>query len=112
MAVYLAFATTILAGLLCGVAILRLRRQAHNDARRFALFSMWASMAFLPILFAWVVFAAASAIGPESKATLLARGISAAMNCGILDIPVGLTSLIVWLVARARHSRSARDEIV
>jgi hypothetical protein len=40
--------------------------------------------------------------GPESKAHYLARGISEGMNTGALNIPIGLTAAVLWVVARRR----------
>ena len=101
---FLAVAITVLASVLCGRAIARLLRGSNTLARRYAKYAVGASAAFLPITLAAAVGQSMSSTGPESKAYCLARGIAAAMNAGVLTVPVGIASVIVWIVARHREA--------
>ena len=106
---YLAGATTCIAAIFCFLAVVRARRTDYSSARRFARFSMWAAISFIPIVFVAAPYFALSSADAESKATLLARGIAQAMNCGALSFPIGMVSLVVWIVAKRRESKPAAD---
>jgi cytochrome bd-type quinol oxidase subunit 2 len=106
---YLAGATTCVAAVFCFLAIVRAWRTDNSGARRFAKFSMWAAISFIPIMVVAAPYFALSSADAESKATVLARGISESMNCGALSFPTGMVSLVVWIVAKRRESKSAAE---
>jgi hypothetical protein len=58
----------------------------------------------LPMIFAASIVVAEIGDRAESKATALARAISQGMNAGVVDIPTGLVSFIIWIVSRRRMS--------
>jgi hypothetical protein len=64
---------------------------------------MLAAVSFLlPMSFAASIVVANISDGAESKATALARGISQGMNAGVVDIPTGLVSFIIWILSKRR----------
>jgi hypothetical protein len=79
-------------------------------ARRYTTWSMWLSAAFLPLITIAAAVGAEWTTGPGSKASYLARGISDGMNAGLLNIPIGLTSVVVWVIARKRDAANRRDK--
>jgi hypothetical protein len=107
-AVILALLTTAGGAVCCVRAIVGLRRGEDLHARRYAKYSVCASMAFLPVITAASTLSAASSMGPKSKAYYLARGISESMNAGALNIPIGVAAFVVWIVARWRPAATRR----
>ena len=103
-ALAVALIVTMLGASLCGLSIVALRHREHSRARRFAGYAMLAAVLFVPIVVLAAFVGAMFAIGPESKATHLARGISEALNAGALGILIGLPSFVVWFVARRREA--------
>jgi hypothetical protein len=98
----LALVTTAASGLLCALALAGLRRSDNAVARRYAKYSAWLSLLWLPMITSVAMARAMYSTGPESKAYYLARGISEGMNAGALNIPIGLTAVVLWIVARRR----------
>lgn len=96
-----ATALTIIAALLCARALYELRRSAPQ-AGRFAVYSMIAAAMFLPIILLGGGLLISGDVEGESKAFLLGRAISLTFNCAALDIPIGATAFVVWIIARRR----------
>lgn len=105
-AALVAWIVVAFAAVLCGLAIARLRSGHNALALRHAKYAGGASMAFLPITLSAALAQSMVSNGPESKAYYLARGISATLNAGSLIVPIGVASIIVWIVARRREART------
>lgn len=80
--------------------------------RRWRLAASLAGAAAVEELIVCLLLAAATAIhlreaydgvDPSLKATMLSAGISEAVNCGLIPIPVAAIGAVVWWVARRRR---------
>jgi hypothetical protein len=101
----LTIAIACLAVALCVRACVSLGRGENEVAARSARRSMFAAGSFLlPVVFATLIVVAEISHGAESKATALAQGISQGMNAGVVDIPTGLVSFIIWILSKRRMS--------
>ena len=83
---------------LCLVAMagFRFARREYPAARKLAGLGMLAACLSLPLACAAAVVSAFASDGDESKATVLARGISSGMNADSPSLITGLAALIVW----------------
>lgn len=108
--------TAVILSQMCLVAALSvgsiaaLRKRNPARARILARWGVVAGIAFFPVTF-FAVSTIAVSIGDaaESRAYLLARGISEGMNTGVFVVAFGVAAVVTWIRARKLEAQRGSE---
>ena len=97
-------AVALLSAIVVGASVVAAIAKKWSVARELARFAVVTAVALVPVgvVLLVVSYNLVANADARSKATLLARGISTAMNCFAPIIPAVLAGIPVWVIASQR----------